>query len=56
MKFEDVLRMETWVVDVPRARALVKRVHIIPLKIRLRAKNICERQPRQPCTYLEKSG
>jgi hypothetical protein len=25
MKFEDVLIMETWVVEVPQARALVKR-------------------------------
>jgi hypothetical protein len=38
MKFEEVLRMETWVVDVPRARALVKRVHIIALKMRLSEK------------------
>jgi hypothetical protein len=28
MKFEEVLIMETWVVEVPRARALVKRAHI----------------------------
>lgn len=38
MKFEDVLRIDTWVVEVPRARALVKRVHIMPLKTRLRMK------------------
>lgn len=30
--------METCVVEVPRASALVKRVHIMPLKIRFRAK------------------
>lgn len=41
MKFDDVFRMLTWVVEVPRARALVKSVHIMPLKIRLRPKNIC---------------
>lgn len=40
MKFEEVLMMDTWVVDVPRARALVNRVHMMPLNIRLRAKNI----------------
>lgn len=40
MKFADVLMIETWVVDVPAVRALVKRVHIMPLKMRLRAKNI----------------
>lgn len=28
MKFAEVLIMETWVVEVPRARALVKRAHI----------------------------
>jgi hypothetical protein len=28
MKFEEVLRIETWVVEVPRARALVKSAHI----------------------------
>ena len=27
-KFADVLRIETWVVDVPRLRALVKSAHI----------------------------
>lgn len=41
MKFDEVFRIETWVVEVPRARALVKRVHMMPLKIRLRPKNIC---------------
>ncbi len=41
MKFDDVLRMLTWVVEVPRARALVKSVHIMPLKTRFRPKNIC---------------
>jgi hypothetical protein len=40
MKFEEVLIMETWVVEVPRARALVKRVHIIALKRRFSAKKI----------------
>lgn len=40
MKFADVLRMLTCVVEVPRARALVNSVHIIPLNIRLRPKNI----------------
>lgn len=40
MKLEEVLRMETWVVEVPRARALVKRAHIMPLKIKFRPKNI----------------
>jgi hypothetical protein len=40
MKFEEVFRMLTWVVEVPRARALVKSVHIMPLKIRFRPKNI----------------
>ena len=39
MKLDDVLRIETCVVDVPRARALVNNVHMIPLKIRLSAKN-----------------
>ena len=38
MKFDEVLRIETRVVEVPRARALVKRVHIMPLKRRFRAK------------------
>ena len=28
MKFAEVLIMETWVVEVPRARAFVKRAHI----------------------------
>ena len=42
MKLEEVLRMETCVVEVPRARALVKRAHIMPLKIKLRPKKICE--------------
>jgi hypothetical protein len=28
MKFDEVLIMETWVVEVPRASALVKRAHI----------------------------
>jgi len=41
MKLEEVLIMDTWVVEVPRARALVKRVHIIALKRRLRAKKSC---------------
>lgn len=41
MKFDDVLMMLTWVVDVPLARALVKNVHITPLKMRFREKNIC---------------
>ena len=40
MKFEDVLRIDTCVVEVPRARALVKRVHIIALKIRFKPKKI----------------
>jgi hypothetical protein len=44
MKFEEVLMMETWTVEVPRARALVKSVHIMPLKTRLRTKNICRRE------------
>jgi hypothetical protein len=38
MKFELVLMMETWVVEVPLAKALVKRAHMMPLKMRLRAK------------------
>ena len=42
MKFEEVLRMETWVVPGPRERALVKSAHIMALKRRLRRKNICE--------------
>lgn len=42
MKFEEVLRMETWVVPGPRERAFVKRAHIMALKRRLRRKNICE--------------
>lgn len=42
MKFADVFKMLTCVVDVPRARALVKSVHIMPLKIRLSPKNICK--------------
>lgn len=41
MKFEDVFIMLTWTVEVPRASALVKRVHIMPLKTRFKAKNIC---------------
>ena len=41
MKFEEVLRMLTWVVEVPRARALVKSAHIMPLKMRFRPKKIC---------------
>lgn len=41
MKFEDVLRMETWVVPGPRERALVKRAHIMALKRRLRRKKTC---------------
>jgi len=40
MKLEEVFRIETWVVEVPRARALVKRAHIMPLKIRFRPKKI----------------
>lgn len=41
MKFDEVFRMDTWVVEVPRARALVNRAHIMPLKIRFRPKKIC---------------
>jgi hypothetical protein len=33
MKFDEVLIMETWVVEVPRARALVKRAHIWKVRI-----------------------
>lgn len=33
-----MLRIETCVVEVPRASALVKSVHIIPLKMRFNAK------------------
>lgn len=40
-KLEDVLRMETRVVDVCRVRARVKRTHIRALKARLRRKKIC---------------
>jgi len=39
-KFEEVLRMETRVVEVWRVRARVKRIHIRALKARLRAKKI----------------
>ena len=53
MKLVDVFMMETWVADVPRARAVVKRdhicivsdvhitrarIHTTPLKMRLRMK------------------
>jgi hypothetical protein len=41
MKLEEVLRMDTCVVDVPRARALVNRVHMMALNKRLRRKKIC---------------
>ncbi len=41
MKFEEVLRMLTCVVEVPRARAFVKSAHMMPLKMRFRPKNIC---------------
>lgn len=40
-KLDEVLRIVTCVVEVPRARALVKRVHIMPLKIKFKPKNIC---------------
>ena len=40
MKFDEVLIMETCVVEVPRARAFVNNVHIMPLKRRFRRKNI----------------
>lgn len=40
MKFEEVLRMETWVVEGERERAFVKRAHMMPLKRRLSAKKI----------------
>ena len=40
MKFEDVLIMETRVVEVARVRAVVKRAHIRALKARLRRKNV----------------
>jgi len=33
IKFDEVLIMETWVVEVPRARALVKRAHIWKVRI-----------------------
>jgi hypothetical protein len=40
MKFALVLRIETCVVEVPRAKALVKSVHMMPLKTRLRRKKM----------------
>jgi hypothetical protein len=40
MKFDEVFRMLTCVVEVPLARALVKSAHIMPLKMRFRPKNI----------------
>ena len=39
-KLEEVLRMETFVVEVWRVRARVKRTHIRALKPRLRRKKI----------------
>ena len=44
MKFDDVLTIDTRVVDVARVRALVKNVHMMALKARLRAKKICARE------------
>lgn len=35
MKFVEVFMMETWVVDVPRARAVVKRDHILGREVSL---------------------
>ena len=46
MKLAEVLRIETCVVEVPRARAFVNKVHIMPLKTRLSAKKICGRKGR----------
>jgi len=40
MKLEEVLMMETRVVDVARVRAAVKRAHIRALKARFREKNV----------------
>lgn len=39
-KLEEVLRMETRVVEVCRVRARVKRIHMRALKARLREKKI----------------
>lgn len=39
-KFVDVFMMETWVADFPLARAVVKRDHMMPLKVRLRMKKM----------------
>lgn len=41
MKLAEVFMMDTCVVDVPLASAVVKRDHMTPLKVRLRAKNVC---------------
>lgn len=40
-KLDEVLMIETRVVEVARVRALVNKVHIIALKRRLRMKNSC---------------
>lgn len=40
MKLEEVLMMETRVVDVARVRAAVKSAHMRALKARFREKNI----------------
>ena len=40
MKLEEVLMMETRVVEVARVRAVVKRAHINALKARLRRKKV----------------
>lgn len=39
-KFVEVFMMETWVADLPRARAVVNRDHMMPLKVRLRMKKM----------------
>ena len=41
-KFDEVLRIETRVVEECSVRARVKRVHIKALKARLREKKICK--------------
>lgn len=40
MKFEEVLMMETRVVEVARVRAAVKRAHMRALKARFREKKV----------------
>ena len=40
-KFDEVLMMETRVVEEARVRAAVKRAHIRALKARLRRKKVC---------------